>query len=53
LGGAPSFLPGLASDCNLLTYASHIARITVVKHHAHLVCWDMVMLTFCMGWPWT
>jgi hypothetical protein len=42
-------LPGVASDCDSTTYASHIAGILKVSPHAWLVLWDKISLTFLLG----
>jgi hypothetical protein len=39
------FLPGLASNYDPTTYASHVEGITDVNHHAWLVFWDRISLT--------
>jgi hypothetical protein len=46
------FLPR-ASLQHLHTYTSCIPHITDVNHHAWVIYWDGVSLTFCVGWPWT
>jgi hypothetical protein len=34
-------------------YASCTAEMTRMNHYSHLIGWDRVSLTFCLGWPWT
>jgi hypothetical protein len=43
------FLPGLAWTLILLPMVSHVARITSSGHHAQLIGWDRVLLTFYPG----
>jgi hypothetical protein len=47
------FSPGPASEYNLPTYVSSVARFTCRHHHAQFVCRDEVSLTFCLSWSWT
>jgi hypothetical protein len=47
------FLPWPVSEHNPPTSASLVARITDMYHHAQLVLWDRVSLSFCPGWPQT
>jgi hypothetical protein len=51
--GSYTFYSELVSDHDPHTYASHIAWIIEMTHHALLVCWDGVSLTFCLSWPRT
>jgi hypothetical protein len=48
-----SFCTGPALDCDLPTYASWVAEITDIHHHAQLACWGKVSLTLLQGCPWT
>jgi hypothetical protein len=45
------FCGHLAWDHDPLTYVSFSAKVTSVHHHAWLVDWDQVSLTFSQDWP--
>jgi hypothetical protein len=49
--GVWNFCPGSGLDCDRLTYASHVAQMTITHHHVWLNGWDGVSLTFCSSWP--
>jgi hypothetical protein len=34
-------------------YANHVAGNYRCVYHAWLVCWDGILLAFCLGWPRT
>jgi hypothetical protein len=44
------FLPRLALDLHLPTFASCIVRSTGTLHLALLIGWEDVLLIFCLGW---
>jgi hypothetical protein len=50
-GRVSHFCQGLASALNPSTYAYGTASVTGAYHHAWLVGWDGVLITFPLGWP--
>jgi hypothetical protein len=40
-------------DCDPPIYPSGVAGITDMHNHAQFIDWNRVLLTFCLGWPWT
>jgi hypothetical protein len=51
--GSHTFCLGPALDHDLPSYASWVAGIRCSCQHTWLICWDGVLVNFCLGWPWT
>jgi hypothetical protein len=48
-----SFFPQSYHWATILLTSFPMADFIDMTQHTWLVCWDKVLLTFCLGWPWT